>query len=218
MFCSKMILIEDGWIEEQERNGALCFRLKCGGYFSGGPQTNECSFDDYLVWLIAKTSIQYLNSSTQKSLLQLLENTWALTIDSRLPCCERTAEGNIRVQSRGVWANPLQSRQAQVRGIPRAHHLEQFPIHTVARLLAGTGDERIFYHFESRADMRTQNWHLWGISLGWAPTLRWSSSELLEDALRQRRNAGKHFSFALPCWACRSPLDAATRRTKLQAS
>ena len=82
---------------------------------------------------------------------------------------------------------------------PCAHHLGQSPIHTVARLLTGTGDESISCHFESRTEMPAQSCHPQGKRLGWALTLRWSSSALLEDESGQRRDARKHFSFALPC-------------------
>lgn len=82
---------------------------------------------------------------------------------------------------------------------PCTHHLEQFPSHTVVRPLAGTGDERLSCHFESRREMPAQSYRPRGIRLGWALTLRWSSSAILEDVLEQRRDAGKHFSFALPC-------------------
>lgn len=80
-----------------------------------------------------------------------------------------------------------------------AHHLGQSPIHTVARLLTGTGDESISCHFESRTEMPAQSCHPKGNRLGWALILRWSSSALLEDESGQRRDARKHFSFALPC-------------------
>ena len=53
-------------------------------------------------------------------------------------------------------------------------------------------------------------------------TARQFNSVLLEGAgsweLGQRKDARKDLQFALPCSACRSPFDAASRRTKLRAS